>query len=268
MLSYSYRYIFISLFLFLLGLTSCGKKIYNQNILFKTDGSIRPVKMEGALFNTEQNYIIQADDFISIQVFSNEGEVLVEPPPPIGLNVNNGQNQQNNINVQDTLNYLVRKDGFVFLPMVGDVKVTDYTLRQADSLLSERYSEYFKDAYVRTQYLNKRVFFLKGTTGRVVPLRNENMNLIELIASEGGIDNTLRAGNIRLIRGDLKDPYVEVIDLTTIEGMTQATLLLQPNDIIYIEPIRKTFIERISDISPILSFVTTVLTLVTLIITR
>lgn len=268
MLNHHHQYIFVSLILFLIGLTSCGKKIYNQNILFKTDGSIKPAKMEGVLLNTKQNYIIQSNDFISLQIYSNEGEFLVEPPPPAGLDGNAGNIQFQNNNIQNTQSYLIRKDGLAFLPLIGEIKLAGYTLKQADSLLSKLYSKYYKDSFVRTQYLNKRVFLLKGTSGQVIPLANENTSLIEVLAIGGGVDNNTRASNIRLIRGDLSDPYVEVIDLTTIEGMKQANLILQPNDIIYLEPIRKTFIERISDISPILSFVTTVLTLVTLIITR
>ena len=87
------------------------------------------------------------------------------------------------------------------------------------------------------------------------------MSIIEVIALSGGIDKMAKAHNIRLIRGDLTSPQVEVIDLSSISGMKKASLYVQPNDIIYIEPVRKVVIEGVRDLSPLLSLFTTILTL-------
>ena len=53
----------------------------------------------------------------------------------------------------------------------------------------------------------------------------------------GGLADKGRAARIKLIRGDLADPEVYLIDLATIEGISQADIILQANDIIYVEPI-------------------------------
>jgi polysaccharide export outer membrane protein len=85
-----------------------------------------------------------------------------------------------------------------------------------------------------------------------VALTNDNMNLIEVLAEVGGIPQTGKAHNIRLIRGDLSNPSVQVIDLTTIDGMRKASLQVEPNDIIYVEPLRRVFIEAFADVAPII----------------
>jgi polysaccharide export outer membrane protein len=69
-----------------------------------------------------------------------------------------------------------------------------------------------------------------------------------------------------LIRGDLNNPEVHLIDLSTIEGMAKANLKIEANDIIYIEPVRKVLVESISDISPVIGLFSSVISIVTLVI--
>lgn len=266
---------FLIAILLLLGLNSC--KVYNQNIMFKTKENVKSSKLviESYITQAQKNYLIQKQDYLEIRVYSNEGEIIIEPPSPDnrGLNGDPLQNQQllqqtqglgavqgNQFPLQTPI-FLVQEDGFAKLPKVGKVKLENLTLDQADSLLEIKFNEFYKDCYVRTRYSNKRVIVFKGTTGLVFPLRNEKISLLEVLASTGGMPNDVRATNIRLIRGDLQDPEVLLINLSTIEGMRKQNLIVEPNDIIYIEPIRKTFLETLGDISPILSTVTSIATL-------
>jgi len=63
-----------------------------------------------------------------------------------------------------------------------------------------------------------------------------------------------------LIRGDLQNPSVQIIDLSTIEGMRKAALNVEPGDIVYVEPIRRVFLEALADYLPVFGAVTSVLT--------
>ncbi len=241
--------------------------------MFKTNGDLIYDKMLLAKINAEDNYRIQRFDRLVFRLYSNQGQLIqyigalegVNPPDPatgtITPNLLNQQLQNPNNPVNFTA-YTVQVDGNVYLPVVGAVPLEGLTARQADSLLSIKYSVLYKNCFVRTQFLNKRVIVFKGARGEVVPLINENTTLVEILAQTGGMPNDTRATNIRLIRGDLKNPNVFVIDLSTIEGMRRINLQIQPDDIIYVEPIRKTFLEAVSDISPIISLVTSMTTFI------
>lgn len=61
------------------------------------------------------------------------------------------------------------------------------------------------------------VFTGRGS-GHVVPLDNEGMSLIEVLGLAGGITGS-KAYRVKLIRGDLRNPQVFLINLSTIEGM-------------------------------------------------
>jgi polysaccharide biosynthesis/export protein len=252
-----------SFFLILIIALTSGCATYRQNILFRIEDGDK-VALKSEIESIEKNYKIKENDLLDIQIYTNNGERLIDPNQEFDI----GSAQRGNVQGNAELlrpRYLVQKGGEVRLPMVGMIKLADFTLNQADSILQIAYSEFYRDAFVYTKYLNKRVFILGAISGsgaqtrgggRVVPLENEDMNLIELLASVGGVSNESKVNNIRLIRGDLKDPYVELINLSTIEGMKKATLKLEPNDIVYIEPMRRPFLEAFRDYSSVISFLT------------
>jgi polysaccharide export outer membrane protein len=207
----------------------------------------------------EQNYRIQPNDYIDFTVYTNNGERIIDP---------NFELRKNNVGIQvfEKHKFLVYQNGIARLPMVGEVKVAGLTLYDLDTLLQNLYSKFYENPYVISKVLNKRVFVLGTssgtqnniTNGKVIPLENENMTLIEVLALAGGLDYFSKANNIRLIRGDLKNPNVMIIDLSTIDGMKKANLLVQPNDIIYIERYQRRFIVGIQEISSVTTLLLTI----------
>jgi polysaccharide export outer membrane protein len=148
--------------------------------------------------------------------------------------------------------------------MLGKVKIDSLTLPQADSLLVQKYNVFYDSCFVLTSCENRRVTILGAMGNQVIPITNENTNLIEILALAGGAVGEFKSTNIRLIRGDLQNPEVQIVDLSTIEGMKIANLRIQSHDIIYVEPTKKVVNEAIRDISPILSLTTSLITLIIL----
>jgi polysaccharide biosynthesis/export protein len=87
----------------------------------------------------------------------------------------------------------------------------------------------------------------------------ENTTLIEALAMAGGISQTGKSHKIKLIRGDTRSPQVLLIDLSTVEGMKQSNLMLQANDIIYVEPVPRLSQEVLAQITPIVGIITSLL---------
>ncbi len=251
---------FVLILLTLPFLYSC--RVYKANIMFKVDpdGAVAVDSMLRKSKNeADLNFVISKNDYISIKVYTHNGERIIDPDYELMKNTQMSTMQQ------QELRYLVRQNGKVFLPMVGDLKIEGYTIRQADSIFSKEYGKYYLDVYVNTKIVNKRIVVLGALGGKVIPLENDNISVIEAIALYGGVNTDSRAKNIRLIRGDLKEPEVRVIDLSTIQGMKKASLDVEPNDIIYIEPVKRNMPQFLQDIFPILSVATSIITTVLLI---
>ena len=290
----------------LLLLSSCAsQRYYNQRTMFRLSttpgGQIDSSKLRIAVNRTERNYRIQPNDFLQVRVYTNKGERILDPNgelqfgQPGGLSGSQGSSavQQTGINRGGGASlrnggqgggsqssgdeFLVQADGTVILPMLNRIRLTGLSLLQADSVLQVRYREYYKEPFVTTRVTNNRVFVLGAPGGLVIPLQNDNMSLIEVLALAGGIDGGGgssgsvgggggfyryggKANSIRIIRGDLKNPRVQQVDLTTLDGMRRANLQMEPNDIIYIEPVHRPVQEALVDASPIIGLSSLLLT--------
>ncbi|MFD2787679.1 polysaccharide biosynthesis/export family protein [Hymenobacter rubripertinctus] len=270
---------------------SCtASRIQQQNILFRTDGAARidTAKLRDVVNRAERNYLIQPNDYLEVHVYTNNGERILDPngelqfgtPSGVTGGGSSGNRQagsgggtvgsgaRGGGGAQGGSEFLVQHDGVVRLPLVNYQRIANLTLLQADSLLQVKYTEFYKDVFVTTRVSNNRIIVMgaiSGGSGQVLSMTNDNMNLLEILAAAGGLDGGAigttgqsrvgRADNIRLIRGDLKNPQVQIIDLTTIDGMRRANLQVEPNDIIYVEPIRRPFYERLQEITPLFSLV-------------
>lgn len=233
----------------------------NEYRLFRTDQSFRNDSIQALLKEDQPTFTIRVNDIIELNVYSSKGERIIDPDLEYMISTKNVITPPTN----KTEQYLVQKDGTVFLPMIGRVNLQGSTLREADSMLSVRYDSYYKDSYVKTQIINKRIIVIGPTGAKVIKLENENVNLVEAMALYGGLNVDMHTDRIRILRGDLSNPDVQLVNLSTIDGMRAAQHKLLPGDIIYIEPIKRVFRETMTDILPSISLAVSLLTLLVLI---
>lgn len=267
--------------------SSCAStRYYNQRTMFRlTDERGRAIdtaKLRVAVNRTARNYVIQPNDYLEVRVNTNKGERILDPNGELQFGGTGGAPLSRTTGSSGSsgggrpgsgASFLVQADGTVTLPLVNRVRVSGLSLLQADSVLQTSYGKYYIEPFVMTRVTNNRIILLGAQGGRVIPLENDNMNLLEVLALAGGVDggggggSSLyryggRADNIRIIRGSLKYPQIEQIDLTTIAGMRRANLQVEPNDIIYIDPIRRPLLENLTDSAPILGFAASITSLV------
>lgn len=232
-------------------LGSCSS--YKQNIMFTTDENTKLVMPD----SVAGHFRIKAYDALQIDVFTKDGERLIDPDFELV-----DRNMANSESLKPRLAYLVEEDGTVRLPMIGAVELRGYTLREAEIFLQGKYAEFYADPYVNLDFLNKRVVLLGALGSRVIPLREEEVRVTEVFGLAEGIDKDAKMGNIRLLRGD--DTYL--LDFSTVEGYRQSNMVVQPNDIIYVEPVRRPLQEAVRDYGPIVSLITSLTSLVVVII--
>ena len=201
-------------------------------------------------------YKVASNDFVSFKIFSNDGFKLIDL-----TNFTSTAGVTANVRME----YLVGHDGIIKLPIIGKTIIAGLSIREAEQMLEEKYAEFYNKPFVMLNVTNRRVIVFPGTGGdaTVINLENNNTTLLEALALAGGI-STGKAKRIKLIRGDLKDPQVYLIDLSTIEGMTQANMVIQANDIIYVEPVLKLTKTILAELNPIIGILTSILLITTL----
>jgi polysaccharide biosynthesis/export protein len=226
---------------------------YNSSIMLKTG---KDYKYADIPKEENPQYRISANDIIEFRIYSNDGFKMID----IISSAGDGRAMNT---IQQGIQYLVEQDGQVKLPTIGRVKLIGMTLREAEMELEKLYSDYYIKPFVLLSVSNKRVIVFPGSPGdaKVIRLENNNTTLIEALALAGGISEIGKAKRIKVIRRNLENPQVYLIDLSTIEGIRQADLILQANDIIYVEPTKFTRVSRevLRDLATILSLMTSAL---------
>ncbi|MDH5398324.1 MAG: polysaccharide export periplasmic protein, partial [Cyclobacteriaceae bacterium] len=126
----------------------------------------------------------------------------------------------------------------------------------------EKFTSLYNALYVKIKFESKRVVVLGASGGQVIPLYYPGTRLSEIVALAGGVNLNGKAHNIRVLRGD----DIIVADLSTVKGYKETNIIMQPDDIVYIETVRKPFIESVRDYSPLLSIATSIISITALII--
>jgi|694.fasta_scaffold76946_2 polysaccharide export outer membrane protein len=210
-------------------------------------------------------YRLAANDIINVRILTNNGENMINVTGDVESANGNGNSQFGGIPI------LVEYDGTCKLPLIGRVKLAGSTRREAENKLEELYKDQYRDPYITITINNRKVIVFpgSGSNAKIVNFLGDNMNLLEALAEVGGISNTGKAKKVKLIRGDLKNPKIYKIDLSTLEGMKEADLALQSGDIIYVDPYEDPAVLFNKNISPylaVLGSISSVITTVAIII--
>lgn len=241
----------------LAGLTGC--KAFFPNQMFK--------QKEYQFFDLAQKavdeYLIQNGDQLTLRVYSRDGFKLIDQSSLTSDQSGSGNSGSSSTALkQNQETFIVDKEGFVKLPILGEYFVKGYTERQLESILAEKFSSLYVDPFISVKVQNRRAFVFKGSTAQVVYLNQYPTNIFEVIALSGGLDRDLKAYRIKLIRGDLKNPQITLLDLSTVEGMRKSDLIVQSNDIIYIERVRNAATALTTTVLPYLGIVSSLATLI------
>ena len=205
-------------------------------------------------------YKIAMNDQLIFQLYTNNGFQLIDMFNENGSNQNRLM-MNGGMNGNFGINYMVRQDSLVELPIVGDVNLVGQTAREAELYLEKLFSEFYVDPYIFLRVNSRRIFLFSGSTGgeaQVVPLTFNNMTLFEVLATAGGISKDNNARKIKIIRKTKDGVKIFKVDLSTIDGIQQGNMIMQSHDIVYIQPNINIIPEIMEDLNPILSFASTI----------
>jgi len=165
--------------------------------------------------------------------------------------------------------FTVDDHGNIRMPILGELNVIGYTLDEIRIRIEKQLlEEYFKKeanifVTVRLAGFKYTINGEVGSTGTKV-LFQEHVNIMEAIANSGDIAITGNRKAVTIIRQSPTGSEMHDIDLTDVNVMNSPYFYLQPNDYIYVKPLKqktwgtgKTGIESLWTIITLLSLATT-----------
>lgn len=244
------------LFIGSLFVARCG---VNSNIMLKSPTG-EYANLDSLPLRPIGEYLISPDDKIIFSISTNDGTKLIESLSSIETAVKPSG---------FSMDYLVRQDSLVELPVLGNIKVAGLTIPACEALLEEKFSTTYQAPFVQVKVVNQRVIVFPGGGGDalVIPLLNSNTTLMEVIAQAGGIPERGRANSIKLMRKENGKRNVYSIDLSTIKGLQYTDIIVQANDYVYIEPNPQLARETIKEVAPVVSLLSSALIILTVVLT-
>jgi len=169
--------------------------------------------------------------------------------------------------------YSVDDHGNIRVPILGEVNVMGYTLEEIRIKLEKQFlDEYFnKEAniFITVKLAGLR-YTVNGeiTTPGTKVLFQEKVNVLEAIANSGDITMVGNRKDVTIIRQYPHGTEMHSLDLTDINVINSPYYYIQPNDYIYIKPLKQkswgtgtTGIQSISTLVTLISLVTTTIVL-------
>ena len=231
-------------------ISSCS---INRDLLFQSPKGFDYADLGRA---TTTDYKLAPNDELSFQLFPNGGERLLAITTGIF-------SEEKNNSVYQTRNmgtYRIKPSGQVELPEIGLIQVSDLTLEEAEAAIEKAYSSTYHDPYVLLSVTNNRVLVFPGEAGQatVITLKNQNTTVLEALALAGGVRSRGIASKVKLIRNTKEGRDVYLLDLSSIEGVQDASLIVQANDIIYVSSTPDLATGFLNEITPIVSITSTI----------
>lgn len=168
-------------------------------------------------------------------------------------------------NAEGLLNgYLVDQNGNIQYIKLGNLHVEGMTKNELKDTLVKGLSPYLKDAVISVSFLNRHVTMMGGIGPQIIPLISDNMTILDALAASGDIGFKGKTDNILMIREKGNSREFKRLNLTDESIFYSPYFYLQPNDIVYVEPVKP----KQDKTSQIISYVLEGVTLFFLILSR
>ncbi|MDG5492265.1 polysaccharide biosynthesis/export family protein [Psychroserpens sp. SPM9] len=246
--------------------TSCiphKDTVYLQNKNTATDSTQTMVEQQ-------KPYRVQINDILNIRikVLDQENVTIFNPVGEGNLNASSAERAYFD-------GFTVDYHGNIRIPELGKLNVLGYTAEEIEVLIKEKLlADQFKETanIFITVKLSGLRFTANGEVGSpgTVTLFQDRVNIFEAIANVGEIPVTGNKREVQIIRQYPQGQQIHTIDLTDINVMKSPFYYIQPNDIIYVKPLRqksigtgRTAVETLGTIVTVLSLITTSILLFT-----
>lgn len=209
-------------------------------------------------------YRLQSNDILNISIKSLDSDLTAI--------FNTTSTQSQNGTTPDALyfsGYSVDDHGVIRIPVLGEVTVLGNTIEEVRKKIEDRLlAEYFKKEaglFVTVKLAGFR-YTVNGEVNQPGSkiLFQERVNILEAVANSGDITVTGDRKDVKVMRQFPHGIETFSIDLTSAKATQSPCYYLQPNDYIYVKPLKqktwgtgKTGIESLSSIITILSLATT-----------
>ncbi|MFC2080680.1 polysaccharide biosynthesis/export family protein [Bacteroidota bacterium] len=135
--------------------------------------------------------------------------------------------------------YTVSEEGYIRFPYIGKVYVQNKSLEETSEEIEMALNDYLYTPSVFVKFVNKKITIIGSVTNPgVYNFYDKKINLFQAVAHAGDVTTFGNRKHVVLLReeGDKVTKYI--VDMTDEGILTSEIYVIQPDDIIYVEPLR------------------------------
>lgn len=169
---------------------------------------------------------------------------------------------QNTVGTQS--GYLVDDNGTIQFVKLGAITVSGLSRKELKMKLEKDLLPYLAQPVVAIGIINRHVTMMGAVSPQVLPLTADHMTILDALAASGDIGSKGRTDNILVIREKDNGKEFKRLNLTDKSIFYSPYFYLEPNDVIYVEPVK----EKLNKTAQIVSYITAGISFLILIIDR
>ena len=220
-------------YLFFILITSSGifSCIPNKELIYFNDPELnnsQPVDY----VNNRQVYKLQPRDIISVRIKTVDEETTAF------FNLEGNTFQQLNPASIYMNGYSLDEDGYIYLPEAGRVHVGNLTVNEAQKQIQRAMTDYLNNASIIVKLISFKITVL-GEVNKpgYYYIYNDQANIMEGLGIAGDLTDLGNRENVTLIRQTVAGSKAIQIDLRDPDLLSSDYFFLQPNDVIYVQPL-------------------------------
>jgi polysaccharide export outer membrane protein len=251
-----FRYIVMILFSSLL-LSSC---VSNKKFVYLQDKGKVNADSNGMMVVVPYEYKLQKGDVLYIALTTEDEKLNKIFVPSAG-----GQMLQQTQGVSGSLLYYIGftidKQGQIEFPYLGKIKVSDMEVENAKNAIETQLKKYFKVFFLQVKVAEFK-FSILGYVNRPGQyfFQQNKVTIIEALSMAGDLQNLAKRASVQLYRQYPDGIRVHAIDLTDRSLVNSPYWYIQPNDVLYVEPLKVRTAGDLSSFQTSITVITPVLT--------
>lgn len=182
-------------------------------------------------------YLLQPGDILHVSILASDPEMydVFNPDMTRRINVRPGDTGDPALYLYG---YTIDLEGDIHLPVMGSVKMAGLNLEQAQQAIHDQAKKYLVDATVTAKLINFSVTVLGEVRrpGRFY-VYDHGFTLMDALAQAGDLTN-YGSRNVHVIRNTPNGLFFGQLDITKSQAVSDELFYLQPNDLVYVEPLR------------------------------
>jgi len=180
--------------------------------------------------------VIQTDDILSITIQTLDPTTAAVANQAVAVQAV-GASSASNVGNQVISGFLVDKDGYIQMALLGKIKVKGLTTYQAREQITALATRYYKDPTVQVRFANYKITVL-GEVARpaTYTVPNEKVTVLDALGLAGDLTIYGKRDNVLLVRDQGKEKELVRLNLNDSEVFQSPYFYLRQNDVIYVEP--------------------------------